>query len=123
MTEIYTYLIEHYKPVSEKTNVLDDTENGEKACQFTQQFEQGITYTIRRCGDESPLEEEVTFPKTKLASLKKWIEDIYHVQNVKETNEWSEKETTFQPKGEGAGCYYRIISLKDKNTVEVWCGC
>ena len=123
MTGVYAYLIENYKPVSKKTNVLDNEETGEKACQFTLQFEQGITYSIRRCNEEGPLEETVTFPPTTLNSLKKWVEDIYHIENLKGTNVWSDEQTTFRPKGEDAGCYYKIIMSKTNNSVEIWCGC
>jgi hypothetical protein len=123
VTSIYAYLIENYKPVSEKTDLSNHSEVTSEVCAFTLQFEHGISYTFKRCSEEGPLEEAIVFPKTDLSSLKKWIEDIHHIDSPTDSNVWLKERNIFQPADDGAGCYYRIISTEENHKVEVWCGC
>jgi len=122
---IVNYLKEHYKSTSDKTNVLYDSEMGGIECGYTLKFEHGIEYTYHQCGVESPAKEKVIFPKLNDSRFKKWIENIEKANSsaADTANIWYKNENEYGPKDEGVGCYYKILSSKDKSIVEISCGC
>ena len=45
---VYEYLLQHYKPISDKEPIPSD---GVVDCGFTQTFENGLSYEKRNCAD------------------------------------------------------------------------
>ena len=123
MNIILRYFENNYKVISDKTDILKDEEMGGVECGFTKKFEFGIVYTYHNCGEAAPVKEKIILPKTDTARLQKWIENIDNSNPTNTNNIWYKGENEYGPKDEGAGCYYKIIPLKEKSMIEVWCGC
>ena len=123
MNIIVSYLEANYKAVSGKVDVKNDEEMGGVECGFTMKFEFGITYTYHNCGEAAPMKEYIVFPKTELAKLKKWIEQIDKANPSNMESVWYPSKNEYGPKDEEAGCYYKIKQTKTQSIVDIFCGC
>jgi hypothetical protein len=122
--EVYTYLVQNYKPISAKTNVQFLEYEPESICAFQQQFAYGISFNLDECAEEGFARMTVTFPKINIEKLKTWIEDI-NKDSLSETNnyKWYDKTLEYGPKDHGAGCYYTINEKEKAWVVSRRCGC
>ena len=123
MNVILSYLEKNYTSVSKKLDILKDDEMGGVECGFTKKFEFGIEYTYHNCGEAAPVKEKIVFPKTKLATLKKWIEQIDKSNPTEIESIWYKGKNEYGPKNEEAGCYYKIKQTKTQSIIEITCGC
>jgi len=120
---IYYYLIQNYKPTSEKTNI-QKIEYGEfNICAFDQTFEYGIKFSMDSCQEEGGINMGLELPKISEEKVKLWIEKIYDTDLSQIPNEWYKGKNTYGPVGEGAGCYYELKSGDDKWIINIYCGC
>ncbi|MBL4605732.1 MAG: hypothetical protein JKY02_08780 [Flavobacteriaceae bacterium] len=123
MNIVLTYLERNYKETSAKTAIKTDPEFNNQECGFTKKFEFNIEYTLYECGEAAPKTEKITFQKTSLVNLKKWIE-LMHASEVDEIlNVWYINGTEYGPKDKEAGCYYKIEQTKTESIISIWCGC
>ncbi|MFY0629442.1 MAG: hypothetical protein JXR05_03615 [Flavobacteriaceae bacterium] len=124
LNTVLTYLERSYKATSEKTDIKTDPDFNNAECGFTKKFEFSIEYTLYKCGEAAPMKETITFPKTSLEQLKKWIEDIHASQTEEEvTNVWYKDKNEYGPKDEEVGCYYTIKQTEAQSIISIWCGC
>ncbi|MEQ6124229.1 hypothetical protein AAON49_08525 [Pseudotenacibaculum sp. MALMAid0570] len=123
MNIILSYLEKNYKSTTGKLDIKKDDEMGGVECGFTKKFEYGIKYTYHNCGEAAPVKEKLIFPKTQLAVLKKWIEQIDKSNPSDIENTWYKGKNEYGPKNEEAGCYYKIKQTKAQSVIEISCGC
>ncbi len=121
MKLIELYLNNNYKATSDKLDIKLDPDFDNMECGYTKKYQFGIVFTTNSCGEASPLTESITFPKTSLEKLKKWIENIYKADLNDIPNTW--KDNKYIPKDDGVGCYYTIKQQPNKSIIEIWCGC
>ena len=122
---IYLYLNKNYNSNSVKYAIQTDADFDNIECGFSRKFQSRILFTTYNCGEATPLIQKITFPKTTIGSLQKWIELIHKASlplDSKPTNNWKNQKE-YNPEGGEAGCYYKIIETTTKSIVEVWCGC
>jgi hypothetical protein len=115
------YFENNYKATSGKIDVRLDPDFNNKECGYSKKYEFGIVFTTNNCGEASPLKQTITFPRTDINQLKKWVENIYKADLTDVPNKWKGNE--YIPKDEEAGCYYTIKQEKEKSTIEIFCGC
>lgn len=120
---VLSYLEANYKATSGKFDIKKDEEMGGVECGFTKKFESGIVYAYRNCGEAAPIKEKIIFPKTELAKLKKWIEQIDKANPSNMESVWYKGKNEYGPKDEEAGCYYKIKQMKSQSIIEIFCGC
>jgi len=121
----YLYLNRNYNSNSVKYAIKTDADFDNIECGFTKKFQSGILFTTYNCGEAAPLIQKITFPKTNISTLQKWIELIDKASltlDSKSTNRWK-NQNEYNPNEEEAGCYYKIIETTTKSIVEIWCGC
>ena len=121
---IFNYLINNYKEVSEKSDVEYYEWNKSKLCAFTQEFENGIKYSVFECKEAGGITIELELPKIKRTELMKWIENIYEVDKMDiDKNVWKEDNSKFEPIEVNPGCYYKIKEREKTTIVDLYCGC
>ncbi|RZS90634.1 hypothetical protein EV197_3163 [Aquimarina brevivitae] len=120
---LYTYLLNNYKVSSDKTDVkmYDYSEN--MICAFTQEFENGITYTEAQCKEAGGKTITLTLPRTNKESLIQWIEAMFQSTGMDIKHSWNSEKTIYRPADEGAGCYYEIKETDMNTLVKIYCGC
>lgn len=116
---IRSYFQQNYKASSAKKDIK--TVQGDE-CGFTQQFEPGISYRYDGCAEGKGIFETVTFPKTDVKYLKRWIEQIYESEPMEIHNIWNDSTLEYAPEGREEGCYYTIFQEQNKSIVKIWCG-
>ncbi len=115
----YLHLMDCYGAIAEKDSIQYNT-YGEGADEvkyitaFKQKFNGDINYS---CGEyESGGGEIIELPKLPLKALQGFVETLYHSSD----NKWI-SDYEYEP--DGAGCYCKIIQLKERSRIEVSCGC
>ena len=121
---IFNYLINNYKEVSKKSDLEYYEWNKSILCAFTQEFENGIKYSVFECKEAGGITIELELPKIKRTELMKWIENIYEVDKMDiDQNVWKEDNSKFEPKEVNPGCYYKIEEKEKTTLIELYCGC
>ncbi|MCA0931268.1 hypothetical protein LCM02_02315 [Lutimonas saemankumensis] len=121
---IFNYLINNYKMTSEKSELEYYEWDKSKVCAFTQEFENGIKYSVFECKEAGGISVDLELPKINRAELMKWIEKIYEVDKMDiDQNVWKEDNSKFEPKEVNPGCYFEIKEKNNKTIVELYCGC
>lgn len=120
---IYHYLIQSYKPTSEKINIQKLDYGEFQICAFEQTFENGIKFSTESCIEASGIRIGLELPKISEQKVKSWIEKIYDADLTEIQNEWYEGKNIYGPVGEEAGCYYELKSENNKWIVAIYCGC
>mgnify|MGYP006436111327 FL=1 len=120
---IFNYLINNYKMTSEKSDLVYYEWDKSKICAFTQEFENGIKYSVFECKEAGGISVDLELPKIKRTELMKWIEKIYEVEKLDiDQNVWKENNSKFEPKEVNPGCYFEIKEMNNKTLVELYCG-
>ncbi len=120
---IYLYLTQNYDSIAQKQEEIyfDFPDYG--ICSFSQDFKNGINYSIQKCREAGGVSISLVLPKTNRQSLVKWIEGIFESSLMNIEHGWNVDKSKFGPTDNGAGCYFEIKET-DKNTiVENYCGC
>jgi len=120
---IYYYLIQNYKPVSEKNNIKKIDYGEFNICAFDQTFEYGIKFSTDSCQEAGGINMVLELPKISEETVKLWIEKIYDTDSSQIPNEWYKGKNTYGPVDEGAGCYYELKSGDNKWIINIYCGC
>lgn len=121
---IFHYLINNYKMTSKKSDLEYYEWDKSKICAFTQEFENGIKYSVFECKEAGGITVELELPKIKRTELMKWIEKIYEVDKTEiDQNVWKENNSKFEPKEVNPGCYYKIEEKEKTTLIELYCGC
>lgn len=121
LNEVLFYLEQNYKKKGEKTQVKID-DDGKTECGYTQLFAFDISYTTEQCYEASNMKEIITFPKTSIDQVKKWVEHIYMAGITDIPNVWY-NELEYGPHNKEAGCYYTISQSDKTSTIAITCGC
>lgn len=123
-TVIGHYLTNNYKPTSKKYDLEYYEWDKSMVCAFTQEFENGIKYSVFECKEAGGNTIELELPKMERTELMKWIEKIYEVDKMEiDQNVWKENNTKFEPTEINPGCYFRIEERKKATFVNLYCGC
>jgi hypothetical protein len=121
---IYNYLINNYKMTSEKSDLEYYEWDKSEICAFTQEFENGIKYSVFECKEAGGISVDLELPKIKRTELMKWIEKIYEVDKMEiDQNVWKEDNSKFEPKEVNPGCYFEIKEKNSTTLVKLYCGC
>ncbi|MCH4552708.1 hypothetical protein [Aestuariibaculum lutulentum] len=120
---IYHYLIQNYRPTSERTNVQKVDYGEFPICAFEQTFEYGIKFTTENCREAGGISMSLELPKISEKEVKVWIEKIYDADLTEIENEWYENKNTYGPIGGGAGCHYELKYNINKWIIDIYCGC
>ncbi|MFY0604819.1 MAG: hypothetical protein JXQ93_12845 [Flavobacteriaceae bacterium] len=118
---IFLYLENNYGKNSQKKIIKKDSD-GITECGFSKVFQHNIEYEIEQCNEVSYEIQKITFPKTSMEAIKKWVELIYEAGFTKIKNVWYPNENKYGPKDKEAGCYFQIKQTKDTTIVNIWCG-
>jgi len=111
----YLYLKTTYLTRKDSVKYYDwDTK---RICAFQQTFENQIKYSVENC-DEGGISEQIILPKMELSLIKAFITYLFYDKE----NIWI-KNTKYQPKNEGAGCYYEIKQTEKNTIIKIFCGC
>ena len=121
---MHLYLKDNFKATSEKYDLEYYEWDSASLCGFKEEFENGITYSVRQCEEAGGIRAELELPKMERAELMKWIEDIYQVNQMDmEPNVWKENNSSFEPKDSEGGCYFNIKEKENSTLVDLFCGC
>lgn len=112
----YLYLKENYIPITGKTDLEYEEWDLENPCSFSENFENGIKYSVTHCGEEGGMDEDLVFPLMELDAVKRFINDLFY----DEQNVWS-SDYHYAP--DGVGCHYEIIQSEENTTISIYCGC
>jgi hypothetical protein len=112
----HLYLSTYYETTSAKDSIAFYEWDANGVCAFQQSFENGISYKIDVCSEESGGNESISFPKMDNKAARKFIELLFYDK----WNSWT-SEKSYEP--EGAGCYYSIEHSADRTTIDIYCGC
>ena len=112
----YLYLETHYQKLQLKQDPRYHEWEPNGICGFNQVFEHQIKYSVTYCEEGKGISEKLTFPKTKLYTMKKFIEYLF----FEEGNTW---KTDYRYEPDGAGCYYEIKQTNTNTIIEIYCGC
>jgi len=121
---IFHYLTNNYKTTSDKYDLEYHEFDNSKLCGFTQEFENGIKYSVFDCKEDFGVSVELELPKISRTNLMKWIEAIYEVDKMDvDQNVWKENNSKFEPKEVNPGCFFKIEEKENMTYVELYCGC
>ena len=121
---IFHYLTNNYKPTSDKYDLEYYDWDSSKLCAFTQEFENGIKYSVFECKEAGGISVDLELPKIKRTELMKWVEKIYEVDKMDiDQNVWKEDNSKFEPKEVNPGCYFKIEERESTTYVGLYCGC
>jgi len=121
---ILNYLTNNYKEASKKYDLEYYDWDKSKLCSFTQEFENGIKYSVFECKEAGGITIELELPRIKRTELMKWIEKIHEVDKMDiDQNVWKEDNSKFEPKEVNPGCYYKIEEKEKTTLIELYCGC
>ena len=114
----YLYLVKYISGASKKKHTKT-FEGSSETCEFTQTFNNKITYTINQCS-EAGADVQIVFPNYCKKELEKFIEWTFKNYG----NKWNSDKTKYIPIEEEAGCYIEIKKNKQNNyLIEYYCGC
>lgn len=124
MNVVDSFLLQNYRDLSGKVNILKDPEFDNKECGYTRNFQFGISYQIKQCGEASGVYEWIILPKTELAMVKEFVEALAISTPTYEPFEWYDgKINHYGPKSKEAGCYYWIEETETNTKIRIECGC
>ena len=119
---VYEYLLQHYKPISEKEAIPSD---GVVDCGFIQTFENGLSYEKRNCADAFLATGEVlTIANPDRTSVIKWVEELNTIfTDQKGHNGWNFDQSEYRPLSNVSGAFFKIYRYKNSTSVLVMSGC
>ncbi len=124
MNIIDTFLLQNYKDLSGKINLIKDPDFDNQECGYTRNFQYEISYSIKQCGEASGVYEWITLPKTDLAIVKKFVEALAISTPTYEPYVWyANKKNEYGPKSQEVGCYYWIEETETQTKIRIECGC
>lgn len=111
----YRYLTEYYHPKSEKENT-DYYGDGDYMCQFTQNFDYNISYSLSGCGEGGGNVEIIEIPKTDIKIVKEFITKLFFdpYSTWYSANEYGPQD---------AGCTYTLKESETTTIIHIYCGC
>lgn len=112
------YLEKYYNNNSQKRSVHYYEWDKKDTCAFKQNFAIGIYYSRWQCKEAGGVSETITFPKMDIIEIRKIINYLFFDSN----NKWI-TPLKYEPKDNGAGCYYEIIESKNRIVLKSYCGC
>lgn len=119
---VYEYLLQHYKPMSDKEPIPSD---GVVDCGFTQTFENGLSYEKRNCADAYLASGEVlTVTNPDRTSIVKWVESLNAIfTEHKGHNGWNFDQSEYRPLSNVPGAFFEIYRYKNSTSILVMSGC